>query len=69
MYIADISCTNATFKHLMYTQEHFYLKRFKKKNNPTSNHSRYKVYTVLIFFKGVSIAKHHISVVFLFAVI
>lgn len=31
MYIADISCTNATFKHLMYTQEHFYLKRFKKK--------------------------------------
>lgn len=68
MYIADISCTNATFKHLMYTQEHFYLKRFKK-NNPTSNHSRYKVYNVLIFFKGVSIAKHHISVVFLFAVI
>lgn len=68
MYIADISCTNATFKHLMYTQKHFYLKRFKKKT-PTSNHSRYKVYTVLIFFKGVSIAKHHISVVFLFAVI
>lgn len=68
MYIADISCTNATFKHLMYTQEHFYLKRLKK-NNPTSNQSRYKVYTVLIFFKGVSIAKHHISVVFLFAVI
>lgn len=68
MYIADISCTNATFKHLMYTQEHFYLKRLKK-NNPTSNQSRYKVYTVLIFFKGVSIAKHHVSVVFFFAVI
>lgn len=55
---------NATFKHLK--KGALLLKTLLKNNNPLSVYSRYKVYTVLVLFKGVSIAKHHVTDVFFF---
>lgn len=56
---------NATFKHLK--KGALLLKTLLKNNNPLSVYSRYKVYTVLVLFKGVSIAKHHVTDVFFFS--